>query len=204
MIKFRLLDLYCGAGGASKGLADSGFEVVGVDIEPQPHYPFEFHLGDALTYPLAGFDAYWASPPCWRYQHLLKWRHPDAPDLIAVTRELLISTGKPYIIENVVGAPLKNPIRLCGVMFGLKVIRHRLFESNISIVEPRHLSHNGSPRTGDYVTVAGHGGDSRDCSLKTWREAMSIDWMTKGELTQAIPPAYSEYLGRALMKELLS
>ena len=198
----RLLDLFCGAGGASMGYYRAGFEVEGVDIKPQPHYPFKFYQADALSFLLEGYDVYHASPLCWRYQHLLRWRHPDAPNQIPAIRERLLTTGKPYIIENVVGAPLLNPIRLCGVMFKLGVIRHRLFESNIGITEPVHISHNGSPRTGKYVTVAGHGGDSRDCTLKTWQEAMGIDWMTKYELTQAIPPAYCEFIGRYLLQSI--
>jgi len=197
-----LLDLFSGAGGAALGYYLAGFRIVGIDIVNQPHYPFEFHQADALTYPLDGFDAYHASPPCWKYQHLLKWRHPEAPDLIPATRERLKATGNPYIIENVVGAPLINPIRLCGVMFGLKTIRHRLFESNIGIPEPVHRPHNGSPRTGEYITIVGHGCRSRDCRLESWREAMGINWMNKDELCQAVPPVYAEFLGRIMLERI--
>jgi len=119
-------------------------------------------------------------------------------DLVAKTRNRLEQLYLPYIIENVVGAPLINPIRLCGRMFNLKLIRHRLFESNIFLEEPEHPKHNGSVRNKDFVTVAGHGGDGR-AKLSLWQEAMGIDWMTKTELVQAIPPAYSRYLGSQVM-----
>src|SRR5271157_573775 len=132
-MKPRLLDLYCCAGGAAMGYAQAGFEVVGVDIKPQPRYPFEFHLGDALTYPLEGFQAYHASPPCQgnmiaRHIPSVGARHNNTPELIAPTRERLLSTGRPFVIENVPGAPLKDFFQLSGMMFQLKVIRKRWFE----------------------------------------------------------------------------
>lgn len=202
----KLLDLYCKAGGGSYGYKKAGFDVVGVDIEHQPNYPYKFIQADAIeflkTADLSAFDAIHASPPCQAYSWSAKRWNKNYPDLVQPTRELLIKTGKPYIIENVIGAPLINPITLCGTMFGLKVIRHRLFESNIELQIPCKCFHNGSVKNGDYVTVAGHGGDSKDCKLSTWREAMGISWMNKNELTQAIPPAYTEFIGKQLIQYL--
>ena len=161
--KPKLLDLFCGAGGAAVGYQLAGFEVVGVDINHQPHYPFEFHQADALEFPLDGFDAYHASPPCQGYIYATKkYRNQgkEYPLLIEPIREILLKTGKPYVIENPIGAPLRNPIRLCGISFGLQVLRHRLFESNIGILEPPHIKHeifiyNGTAEavwTGGYNT----------------------------------------------------
>ena len=153
----RLLDLFCGAGGAAMGYHRAGFEVVGVDIKPQPHYPFEFHQADALTYPLDGFDVIHASPPCQRWsmysRNLGTWE--SFPDLITPLRPLLRASGRPYVSENVEGAPLTG-IRLCGSAFGLPVLddrtylrRHRIFESNVDLW--------GAP-----CARAGHSGVRRD------------------------------------------
>jgi DNA (cytosine-5)-methyltransferase 1 len=210
-MKPRLLDLFCGAGGASKGYADAGFEVVGVDISPQPRYPFEFHQADAMTFPLDGFDVVHASPPCQRYSDLAK-RNGNAhewPDLVPVTRLRLSSSGQPYVIENVEGSPLLSPTVLCGTSFsGLRVLRHRLFESNVPLVAPPHRGHplvyTLDKRKAHYgklnewtafVSVNGGG----NCSVASARDAMGIDWMTKGELNEAIPPAYTEWIGRQLV-----
>lgn len=209
----KILDLFCGAGGASVGLHKAGFEVVGLDINPQPNYPFEFIQADALEIGLDGYDAYWASPPCQAYSSggtiESRKRHPR---LIEPIRMRMVSTHKPYIIENVVGAPLHNPIMLCGVMFGLKVIRHRLFESSFTIQQPPHPKHIGSVSNGDYFGV--YSGGRCGCfgnnekrrklkigTLEEWQHAMGIDWMTKKELTQAVPPAYSEYIGKWLLQK---
>lgn len=192
------------------GLHRAGFEVVGVDLEPQPHYPFEFHQADALTYPLDGFDLIWASPPCQHYSTATRDRSRH-PDLIQAVRDRLI--GKRYVIENVLGAPLRGPITLCGTMFGLRVVRHRLFETSFPCPAPTHEKHRGSIVTGDYVTVAGNGGvpawtlrerERRglprhipgEMELGTWQRAMGIDWLPRRPLTQAIPPAYAEWIGR--------
>jgi len=129
-MKPRLLDLFCGAGGASMGYHRAGFEVEGVDIKPQPHYPFKFYQADALEFPLEGYDAYHASPPCQKYT-TMQYRYKNKlnhPDLIAPIRERLIATRKPYVIENVYKAPLKGHLLLCGTMFGLKIRHHRFFE----------------------------------------------------------------------------
>ena len=197
----RLLDLFCGAGGAAMGYHRAGFEVVGVDIKPQPHYPFEFHQADALTFPLDGFDAYHASPPCQhatRIGHQWRARGYDYPDLIEATRRRLAATGLPYIIENVMGSQLIHPVRLSGAMFRLGVHRQRLFECSFPV--PFYFEVRKSQKT---VMVCGHASISRDYEdYRKWPAAMGIDWMTRRELTQAIPPAYTEYIGNYLLEAL--
>jgi len=207
--KPRLLDLFSGAGGAAMGYHRAGFEVVGVDIKPQPHYPFEFHQADALTYPLEGFDAYHASPPCyentWSARRWIDGQVPyDKQDKLKETRNLLLATGKPFILENTPGAEMNNYIRLDGTMFNLRVIRERWFELHDFDIWmlPCPLKEKTPVASGKYFTVAGHGGESKDCRLVTWQQAMEIDWMTKYELTQAIPPAYTEYIGKYLMEQI--
>ncbi len=214
----RLLDLFCGAGGAGMGYHRAGFEVVGVDINPQPRYPFEFHQADALEY-LAEhgqeFDVIHASPPCQAHSVasiVHKNRGKQYISLVAPTREALVANGRPFIVENVPGAPLHNPIVLCGTMFGLGVLRHRLFEGNIFLFTPEHLPHEGKIGDGKYFSVAGGAGRwkswgsvHRDISKGTaaeWREAMGINWMTRNEIKQAIPPAYTEYIGKQIMAAL--
>lgn len=211
----RLLDLFCGAGGCAVGYHRAGFtEIVGVDIEPQPRYPFAFVQGDALEYVRRHgreFDAIHASPPCQRYTigrhiHRSGQRHPD---LVAPTRKPLEASGKPWVIENVKGAPMEGwPVELCGLMFGLGVLRHRLFESSVMLMQPPHPRHPKGNLTNacqgystgatGFVCVAGHN-FVREAGAK----AMGIDWMqTRHELAQAIPPAYTEFVGRQLMDHL--
>ena len=216
----KLLDLFCGAGGAAMGYHQAGFVVVGVDINPQPNYPFEFIQADALELEpefLEGFDAIHASPPCQAYSVLAK-RNGNAhewPDLVGAVRDILTSTGKPWVIENVEGSPLINPILLCGTMFDkLRVIRHRLFEANFDIIPPPHIPHKAHPRVHtldkrkahygktdewqDFVQVTGGG----NCTIAAARDAMGIDWMKKAEINEAIPPDYAQFIGNALMKHL--
>lgn len=200
------------------GYSRAGFEVVGVDIEPQPNYPFEFHQTDALDYLRwgienwvdPGFDAIHASPPCQAHSSLkARWKDIDHPDLVAPTRDLLIETGLPYVIENVVGAPLKNPIVLCGSSFGLGVRRHRLFETNWSLMGPPCAHSLQQPQFDVYehgrwikssvARVYGHGGGKAN---DRWEEAMGIDWMAQPELAQAIPPAYTELIGTQLLAHI--
>ncbi len=216
----RLLDLFCGAGGAAMGYHRAGFDIVGIDIAPQPHYPFEFVQADALDY-LAEhwrrFDAAHASPPCQGYLNLgavnrALGRDYDHPQLIADTRRLLIATGLPYVIENVQDArrALRHPVRVCGTGLGLPIRRHRMFESNAEIVgvpcahhrftEPRYWTSwrpNGERRLSTVVQVYGNAG-GRD----EWPAAMGIDWMTAAEMVEAIPPAYSEHIGRQLIAQV--
>lgn len=185
--------------------AGDGFDIVGVDKNPQKNYPFQFIQADALEFLSDNwreFDVIHASPPCQRNSTMTKGLWKDRvnshPELIAPTRELLIKSGKLYIIENVPGAPLISPVVLCGSMFGLRVRKHRLFESNFAIPQPQCDHRN----QGKVVAVYGHSGGSskRDGitfgGVKEWRDAMQIDWMTGAELAQAIPPAYTEYIGK--------
>lgn len=198
----RLLDLFCGAGGASMGYARAGFEVVGVDISPQPHYPFEFHQADAMTYSLDGFDAFHASPPCQAYSWgTRKGREDRWPRLIDDVRDRL--DRRVYVIENVTGArrELRGPILLCGQMFALGVVRHRLFEiSDPPALVPYHPRCQGLVRSGRAVTVAGHGGDNQKGKggRAQKQAAMGIDWMDDLELNEAIPPAYTQWIAGQL------
>lgn len=215
--KPRLLDLFCCAGGAGAGYTNAGFEVVGVDIGPQPRYPFEFIQADVLSLDqdfIASFDAVHASPPCQSYSDLAKrnGNGHEWPRLIEPVRELLLGTNLPFVIENVEGAPLINPIVLCGTMFpGLRVLRHRLFEANFTILTPPHQKH---PKVHTFDRRKAHYGKTNEwtnfvqvtgggnCTLAAASEAMGIDWMTKGEINEAIPPAYTEFIGRQLVQQL--
>lgn len=226
----RILDLFCGAGGAGKGYVDAGFEVVGVDIEPQPRYPFEFHRADAVELledlldnwptgsplpPLEQFDAIHASPPCQAYSALRTMPGVgEHPELVEPTRELLHATGLPYVIENVPGAPLRQPLVLCGSEFGLTVRtrpdgrlrwlrRHRLFESNVWLVGAGGCNCFRRPIAGVY----GHGGGGH--SRRGWqvyadeaREVLGTPWMNRDEASQAIPPAYTSFIGEQLLAHL--
>ncbi len=215
MTQPRLLDLFCGAGGAAMGYSRAGFDVVGVDIKPQPHYPFEFHQADALEF-LAEhgreFDAIHASPPCQGYIQRNKNLRTKHPKLIEPVRVLLQEAGRPYVIENVEGAPLINPVLLCGTMFGLRIRRHRLCECPSCLILSRPCYHWGTVAAGDFAAVYAFGGkghrhgpgvrDPKSANGPEWAEAMGIDWMSRDELTQAIPPTYTEYIGKALMGQL--
>lgn len=213
MSKLRALDLFCCAGGAARGLADAGFEVVGVDIEKQPRYPYEFHQADALTFPLEGFDFIWASPPCQGYTAM---RHAPgakgAPLLIDQVRDRM-PADVPWVIENVEEAKwaMQSPVLLCGSMFdlgaqGCRTQRHRLFEASFPLVQPQ-CSHDERPVVGVY------GGHARKRAKSAggrgtkdeWvgghkaaaSEALGIDWMTLSEMSESIPPAYTRYIGAA-------
>ena len=222
----RLLDLFCGAGGCAVGYDRAGFEVVGVDIVPQPRFPFEFHRADALDVlsalvagegPLQGFDAIHASPPCQAYSVANNiHRRTDHPDLIAATRDALEATGLPYVIENVEGARkhMRSPVTICGLSVGVNVRRHRLFECNFPVMVPPCGDHRG-----DWLLVFGHtvlerghvvakakGGGNvirrKHTTTARGREAMGIDWMNRDELSDAIPPAYTEHIGSYLLAEV--
>lgn len=199
------------------GYSRAGFDVVGVDIDEQPNFPFEFIQSDALKLRsgfLREFDAIHASPPCQSYSDLAN-RNGNAhewPRLIEPVRRMLRKTGLPYVIENVEGAPLHDAVVLCGTMFPpLRVIRHRLFEANFEIVVPAHgrhplvfthdkrKAHYGKlDQDTSFVQVTGGG----NCSIANARSAMGIEWMNKSELNESIPPAYTEYIGRQLMNHL--
>jgi len=222
-----LLDLFCGAGGAAVGYHRAGFNVVGVDLYPQPRYPFEFHQGDALEWadclsygdvtPVGhlAVDAVHASPPCQAYTVANNIHQREHPDLLPQTRDLLRDSGRPWVIENVPGAPMPMHVQVCGLALGLNVKRHRWFESSEALwgtqCPPRH--------PGDWLLVFGHtvlergtvvakakGGGNvirrKHTTTERGREAMGIDWMTRDELSEAIPPAYTEYIGRQLIEHL--
>lgn len=218
----RLLDLFCGAGGCSVGYWQAGFDVVGVDTRASPRYPFRHVTGDVLALDpewVASFDAIHASPPCQTHSTMTIAAGSDAqsrhPDLIPDTRRLLEASGRPWVIENVPGAPLRDPIRLCGSMFPpLRVRRHRIFESNVMLLAPRcgtHKpiwSHSTSEHWARYRNGDITGSDMWHIGLSPvghppfWAahaDAMGIDWMSRPELVQAIPPAYTEHIGRQII-----
>lgn len=223
---YRILDLFCGAGAVSAGLVAAGFEVVGVDLEPQGNYPYPFLRHDALTLDrrfLRSFDAIWASPPCQAWTALKHAPNGKAHfSVIGRTRLLLASLDKPYVIENVEGAPLRNPVCLCGSMFRLGVPvggvfyqlqRHRLFEANFPIPEPpcRHTRpvigiygghvRNRAKTQGGRGTADFTGADKKTLAMV----AMGIEHaQTMDEISQAIPPAYARHVGDALMDHLES
>lgn len=200
----RLLDLFCGVGGAATGYARAGFkEIVGIDHCPMPRYPFPFILADALEYAESHgkeFDAIHASPPCQRYSSMSRVREKH-PDLYAPTREILLQLGVPFVIENVPGAPYSHGIILCGSMFGLAVRRHRNFETSWLILQSLQCDHQ---RQGRPITITGHGGGRpRPHSWKgirsDWPTLMGMPWATPKEVTQAVPPAYTEFIGKQLL-----
>ena len=242
----RLLDLFCGAGGAAVGYSRAGFtEIVGVDCVKQPRYPFTFVRGDALKYLAAHgreFDAIHASPPCQRYTPLAKmWNAQAHPDSVPPTRATLQAVGRPWVMENVPGAPMRCAVMLCGTMFGLgtavaELRRHRLFELSDAFALAPSCQHGWKAQT---IAVYGHagghstrtrerlvigvygggqqrGGKQNRATLRQLRaspqmfntaarrEAMGIDWMTGNELSQAIPPAYTEWVGARLMEAMCS
>jgi DNA (cytosine-5)-methyltransferase 1 len=207
----RVLDLFCGAGGAGTGYARAGCEVVGVDINPMPRYPYAFVQADALEYVREHghqFDLIHASPPCQAHMALRHWTKREYVDLIEPTRAALITAARPYIIENVMKAPLLTPIMLCGSMFGLRVIRHRIFETSPPIwFAPASCSHprnavgrRGNEGTREWITVTGH-----FSNVPKAQQAMGgLDWMTQHDLAQAIPPAYTQWLVQQIMGQCLS
>jgi DNA (cytosine-5)-methyltransferase 1 len=206
----RLLDLFCGAGGAAAGYARAGFEVVGVDHEPQPRYPFEFHRADALEALAAHgreFDAVHASPPCQDHSalHYRAGLHGTGA-LLATTRDALLELGRPYVIENVPGADMARLIELCGSMFGLgangRVLRrHRWFEASLFVLVPPDQC--AGQDIGGVYGDGGAGDQTRGYRFHPdeARAAMGIDWMNRVELSQAVPPAYTEFLGEALLDQ---
>lgn len=204
----RLLDLFCCAGGGAMGYHWAGFdEIVGVDTEPQKRYPFEFVQGDAIEFLKEHgneFDAVHASPPCQGYSRAKHLRGRQHPMLIEPVREALEKLGKPYVIENVVGAPLitEKTIKLNGLFFGLMTVRERLFETNFPIEQPvlprpilKTTKMGRPPKKGEYISVVGHFSGTDYA-----REVMQIDWMVNKELAEAIPPAYTKWVGKHLIE----
>jgi DNA (cytosine-5)-methyltransferase 1 len=208
-----LLDLFSGAGGAAVGYHRAGFDVIGVDVDPQPHYPFRFIQHDAIGFLRGRYKAYMglpdaihASPPCQHYSAMSSCRPGLAdkyPELITPTRQLLEQTGLPWVIENVPRAKrwMRDPITLCGRDFGLDLYRHRLFESNTFLMQPPHQPHTvpaskaGHWRPGTIMSVSGH-----VAPIAEARRAMGgIDWMTRDELAESVPPDFTEYIGAQLL-----
>jgi DNA (cytosine-5)-methyltransferase 1 len=206
--KPRLLDLFCGAGGAAMGYARAGFEVVGVDIKPQPHYPFEFHQLDAIRVleerAIESFDVIHASPPCQSYSAALRHLATPQPMLIDEVIGRLVELGLPWVVENVAGAPLatrsdlfgRHGVQLCGRSFGLPVNRHRLFETSfpLPVLPCRHDGLAMNPHNVE--------GRARGATERKWREAMGVEWMDGHEGREAIPPAYTEWIGERLLAAL--
>lgn len=201
------------------GYHQAGFSILGVDIKRQKRYPFAFIQADVMeVLPEllrdVHIDAIHASPPCQAYSKTktlpnTRAYRDECPRMIEDVRAILETSGLPYVIENVPGAPLKNYVMLCGLMFDLKVFRHRLFESNCFLFAPEHIQH--APHrigTGGFVCCAGHGDAGRKRipydhrSVKAWRLAMEINWMVRDELTQAIPPAYTKYIGGQILNDI--
>ncbi|MEU7938574.1 DNA cytosine methyltransferase [Microbispora bryophytorum] len=206
----RLLDLFCCAGGATRGYQDAGFHVTGVDIRAQPHYiGDDFHQGDAIEFVRKhghAFDVIHASPPCQAHTPAQRIQNRPHPDLIAPVRHALQAADKPYVIENVPGAPLRNPLILCGTMFGLRTYRHRGFEvtPGLLIPAPAHPAHTaplakmGRPvGEGEFMHIVGN-----FSGVPLARQIMGMPWATRDELREAIPPAYTRYLGRHLLTAL--
>lgn len=219
----RLLDLFCGAGGCAVGYHRAGFDVVGIDIVDQPHYPFEFVRGDALgavgDWTEREFDAIHASPPCQAYthaRHIANRGRADHPRHIERTRDLLRATGLPYVIENVEGSPLYDPVTVCGPSLGLNVKRHRLFETNFPLMVPpcacgqhRVKQFASTPRLDGSRPLSAYVNPlASETTHEEFAEALGIDWVPKRgkrpapELHEAIPPAYTEHIGGYLMAEL--
>jgi len=208
----KILDLFCGAGGASHGYALAGFEVTGIDLKHGRRYPYTYIRRDVMSLTvkdLAPYDLIHASPPCQTFsitKHLrnAQGKGTDKLDLLQPVRDLLIKSGKPYVIENVKGAPLHNAVQVCGSAFGLKVRRHRLFESNIALKGTDcHHKQQGKP-VGIYGSMRDEipGGGHTAKTIDQANEAMGIDWMIWGKLVEAIPPAYTQYIGIELMRQL--
>ncbi len=209
----RLLDLFCCAGGAAMGYYRAGFtDITGIDIKPQPRYPFNFIQADALEYLAAHgheYDVIHASPPCQAYSVTKSLHNNDYPMLVEDVRKLLQAIGKPYIIENVPGAPLNAPLKLNGHHFGLKVIRERWFETNPwlmspGFIKPKHVntcsrrSFSSFENGATHISVAGH-----NFKVDDGKAAMQIDWMIGEELAEAIPPAYTQWIGERLLEMVM-
>lgn len=208
-VKPRLLDLFCGEGGAAAGYAATGFEVVGVDIADQPRYPFEFHRGDAMTWPLDGFQAVHASPPCQDHSSLSSLVEAHGTGwMLAATIARLAEWGGVWVVENVDGADMPGSLTLCGSEFGLgaggRILRrHRRFVSSVLLMGAGGCHCHGWPTGGVY----GNGGGGQQTrgfkfNAAESREAMGMPWASRSGVSQAIPPAYTLFIGEQLLAHL--
>ncbi len=211
----RLLDLFCSAGGAAVGYARAGFDVTGVDITPQPRFPYAFIQADAMTFPLDGYDAIHASPPCQDYSRAM--RHLATPGryprLIGPIRDRLAAAGIPWVIENVVGAPLphqsdlfgRHGVLLCGTMFGLRLWRHRLFETSFPVYAPCGCDHSLRPMNPHHGATRKRWREHLGPGVsveRVWHQEMGVGFMSGIEADEAIPPVYTAWLGRLLLEHL--
>ncbi|MEW1828587.1 SAM-dependent methyltransferase [Streptomyces sp. NPDC088196] len=211
-LRLRVLDLFCCQGGAAKGYTNAGFDVTGVDLAPQPRYPYRFIQADAVDFIHkhgAEFDFIHASPPCQFYTQCQRIQGREHPALIAPTRAALEATGRPWVIENVEDAApeLRNPVTLCAAVFGMRTYRHRLFETGggFTFTPPRHLPHlapltkMGRPRAaGHFAHYVGNFSGVQEA-----RDDMGVPWMNRDGIRECIPPAYAELIGRAFVTSRL-
>jgi DNA (cytosine-5)-methyltransferase 1 len=201
-----MCDLYSGPGGAALGYFRAGWLPEGVDIEPQPSYPYDFHLADAMTWPLEGYGFAHASPPCEAYSVARNLQGGDYPDLLGPTRDRLEAWGGPYVIENVPGSPIRAQVLLCGTMFGLKIHRHRYFETNVQLNLPPCDCNGSSVRQGDAFSYFGgktHGRARKGFrSEREWAAEAGIRWSGKMSVRKAIPPVFTEWIGRQVLEQL--
>lgn len=207
----RLLDLFCCQGGAAKGYTDAGFDVTGVDKDPQPRYPFRFVQADAIAFVLehgAEFDFIHGSPPCQHDTDCQRIRGNDHPDLIGPTRTALETVGRPWVMENVGGAvaKLRGPVMLCGIMLGLRVYRHRYFETGggFTLPQPEHPAHTVPQAKMGRPVPPGHYGQyvGNFSGVQQARDILEVPWMNRDGIRECIPPAYSEHIGRVTLTHL--
>lgn len=208
MSRPRLLDLFCGAGGASMGYHCAGFDVVGVDIKAQPRYPFTFHQADAMTFPLDRFDAVHASPLWYRFTALCASRgfRADDPDDVTPIYDRLKASGLPFVVESGTLGPLKDVHLFCGPAHGLEVIRHMYFASNVPLEAPPCACVRGGAASGLYVAYKGSYGKGRinppRRSRKEWKAAAGVPHMTWQEAHLTVPPAYTQFIGQQLLQHI--
>ncbi|WP_329176067.1 SAM-dependent methyltransferase [Streptomyces decoyicus] len=209
----RLLDLYCCQGGAAKGYADAGFDVTGVDLNPQPRYPYRFVQADAIAFVLehgAEFDFIHGSPPCQHDSECQRIQANDHPDLIAPTRTGLEATGRPWVLENVRGAvpKLHEPVMLCGQMLGLANYRHRYFETGggFTLVQPGHPAHLVPQAKMGRPVPPGYYGQfvGNFSGVPLAREVLGVPWMNRDGIRECVPPAYTQHVGTAALELLFT